>query len=223
MKNWLKRKLCIRQFEILRMLAYEVKRFKCNLFAKRHFKTVLTRLHLGCGDRHVDGWLNVDLVGSDFNIDIANGKLPFDDNSFSSIVGQHVIEHLTIEDELVPLLKECNRTLKHGGELWLSTPDMEKLIRSYIEHQNTDMILDRQKRKPEWDLKGMPPQHFMNDIFHQQLEHRNLFDFKLLEWTLQKAGFSNAVHVSEQELLERFPEFPPRNDDYQSLYIKTVK
>jgi predicted SAM-dependent methyltransferase len=60
-------------------------------------------------------------VGSDLNLDIANGKLPFKNEQFQSIVSQHVIEHLTIEDELIPLLRECKRSLKVGGEICYHT------------------------------------------------------------------------------------------------------
>jgi predicted SAM-dependent methyltransferase len=223
MKAWLKAHLSIRQFELLRMTSYEVKRWRCRIRAPKKYSTQLEKLHLGCGDRHVPGWLNVDLVGSDVNLDIARGRLPFADDQFSEIVSQHVVEHLTIDDELIPLLKECHRTLKRDGELWISTPDMEKLARSYLEYQNADMIKDRQTRKPKWNLGDMPPQQFMNDMFHQQSEHRNLFDFGLLMWILQQAGFSKIDRTDEKALLSKFPEFPPRHDDYQSIYMRAIK
>jgi len=223
MKKWLKERLSIRQFELLRILSYEIKRWRCRIRAPKKYSTPLEKLHLGCGDRHVSGWLNVDLVDSDVNLDIARGKLPFLNDQFSVIVSQHVVEHLTIEDELIPLLKECYRTMKQNGELWISTPDMEKVARSYIEHQNVDMIKDRQTRKPDWNLKDMPPQQFMNDMFHQQSEHRNLFDFGLLTWTLHQAGFTIIERTDEKTLLTRFPEFPARHDDYQSIYVRALK
>jgi len=95
--------------------------------------------------------------------------------------------------------------------------------RSYIEHQSTDMVKDRQARLPHWNLGGLPDQHFMNDMFHQELEHRNLFDLGLLTWTLNQAGFSKVERMDEKALLDRFPAFPPRNDDYQSIYVKAIK
>lgn len=223
MKKWLKQKLSKRQWELLRLLGYEYKRWKCRITAPKTFKTDKTLFHLGCGDRHLEGWLNVDLWDSDINLDIANGVLPFENNHFEAVVSQHVIEHLTIEDELIPLLKECYRTMKDGAEIWLSTPDMEKVSRSYIEHQSTDMVKDRQARLPHWNLGGLPDQHFMNDMFHQELEHRNLFDLGLLTWTLNQAGFSKVERMDEKALLDRFPAFPPRNDDYQSIYVKAIK
>jgi predicted SAM-dependent methyltransferase len=223
MKAFLKARLSIRQYELARSLNYEFKRWKCRIGAPKQFETDLTKFHLGCGDRHLKGWLNVDLFESDVNLDIARGSLPFADDQFEVIVSQHVIEHLTIEDELIPLLKECHRCLSMGGEIWLSTPDMEKVARSYVEQGNDDMVADRKKRLPHWGLKGLPNQHFMNDMFHQELEHRNLFDQGLLEWTLTQAGFNRFERVDEGKLLERYPAFPPRNDDYQSIYMKATK
>lgn len=223
MKAWLKQRLSDRQYELMRLLGYEVKRWKCRMTAPKRFETAFVKLHLGCGDRHLNGWLNVDLAGSDLNLDIARGKLPFADGQFETIISQHVIEHLSIKDELIPLLRECHRVMKPGGELWLATPDMEKVARSYIEHKNADMVADRKTRLPHWDMGGMPSQQFMNDMFHQQLEHRNLFDLELLQWTLAQAGFTNVERTSEKEMLERFPSFPVRNDDYQSLYVRVAK
>jgi hypothetical protein len=100
---------------------------------------------------------------------------------------------------------------------------MEKAARSYIQYNNSDMVSDRQKRLPNWNLGEMPSQHFLNDLFHQQLEHRNLFDLTLLTYVLNKAGFMNVERVTEQDLLLAYPDFPPRNDDYQSIYVKATK
>jgi predicted SAM-dependent methyltransferase len=223
MKTYLKSRLSIRQYELLRMLAFEYKRWKCRISAPKRFETNEVKLHLGCGDRQLKGWLNVDMFGSDLNLDFATGKLPFADEQFQVIVSQHVVEHLTIEDEFLPLLKACHRVAKSGGEIWISTPDMEKVAKSYIDQKNKDMIDDRKMRLPHWDMKGMPSQHFMNDMFHQELEHRNLFDFDLLKWCLEQSGFTSVVRVDENQLLAAFPEFPERKDDYQSVYVKAQK
>lgn len=222
-KDYLKTNFSKRQYELLRMISFELKRWKCRVSAPARFETKLDQLHLGCGDRHLKNWLNVDMFGSDLNLDIANGKLPFANDQFQNIVSQHVIEHLTIEDEFIPLLKECYRTMKSGGAIWLSTPDMKKIAVSYVEHNNDDMIADRQKRLPLWNLDGLPNQHFMNDMFHQQLEHRNLFDFELLKWTLEQAGFKRIERTNEAALILAFPAFPERNDDFQSVYVVAYK
>lgn len=223
MKTFLKQRLSIRQYQLLRALSYELKRWKCRVTAPSKFQTDKTHLHLGCGVRHIAGWLNVDMFESDLNLDIANGELPLESDHFRAIVSQHVVEHLFIEDELLPLLKECYRILELGGELWLATPDMEKAIQSYVDHKNTDMIEDRQTRMPAWNLGRYPDQEFMNDLFYQNGEHKNLFDQGLMEWTLSEAGFNIVDRVSEKEMLKRFPGFPERRDDYQSIYMRAVK
>ncbi|MEZ4721674.1 MAG: methyltransferase domain-containing protein [Flavobacteriales bacterium] len=223
LKDTLKRKLSKRQYELARMLAFEFKRWRSRASAPLKFETKFKRLHLGCGDRLLEGWLNVDMIGSDLDLDFASGKLPFPDGQFDSIVSQHVIEHLSLEDELVPLFKECHRCMSSEGWIWISTPDMKKVAKSYLDHNNEDMIADRKKRLPDWTLGEYPPQQFMNDIFHQGLEHRNLFDFGLLKWTLESSGFSSVQESNERELLAAFPEFPVRNDDFQSIYVKAQK
>lgn len=178
------------------------------------------KIHLGCGDRKVKGWLNVDLRGGDFSLDLAAGYLPWQDNSFSVAVSQHLVEHLQIESELIPLLRELHRTLKPGGEVWISTPDVEKIVRSYIDHRMEDLIKERKTRFPDFTLDDMPSSQMINELFHQHGQHVNLFDFPLLKWTLEQCGYENVRQVSEEDLLSRFPAFPPRNDEAQTLYVR---
>ncbi|WBF66274.1 class I SAM-dependent methyltransferase [Desulfovibrio subterraneus] len=51
--------------------------------------------------------------------DLAQG-IPFDDESFDTIFASEVIEHVA---DYPHLLNECNRTLRPGGKLVLSTPN----------------------------------------------------------------------------------------------------
>ncbi len=179
-----------------------------------------SKLHMGCGTIHVEGWLNVDLYGSDCDVDLAGGWLPWMDNVFDAVVSQHVIEHLELETEVLPLLRELRRVLKPGAEIWLSCPDIEKICRSYQEHEMRDLLEDRRKRWPDFPFGEMPTSHLMNHLFCQEGGHRNLFDFALMEWTLEQAGFVDVHRVEEADLLERFPAFPAREDDAQSLYAR---
>jgi predicted SAM-dependent methyltransferase len=177
------------------------------------------KLHLGCGSRRVDGWLNVDIRGSDYDIDLAGGYLPWKTGVFDLVVSQHFIEHLELRTQFLPLLEELNRVLKPRGEIWLSCPDIEKACRSYVTHRMVDLLEDRRSRFPSYSLEGMPTCQLINDLFHQRGEHKNLFDFELLEWALNKTDFTEAKRVNEADLLCRFPEFPARKDDPQSIYV----
>lgn len=178
------------------------------------------KLHFGCGNRFVEGFLNVDLTNSECDVDLAKGRLPWNDNVFDIIVSQHVIEHLELYDELLPLLRELNRTAKKDAEIWLSCPDLSKVCESYIKYKGADLLRDRIIRWPDYSMGDAPPQHFINLLFHQNGEHKNLFDFDLLKWALNQTGFVNCKKVSEDDFNSQFLEFPVRNDEYSSLYIK---
>jgi predicted SAM-dependent methyltransferase len=176
------------------------------------------RLHFGCGRRHIEGWTNVDVAGSPFDIDLT-APLPWTAEVFEAIVAQQVIEHLDLESELLPLLRELARVAKPGAEIWLSCPDMAKVCQSYIADRGVELKHDRERRwKVKW-LPGMPSSHMINLLFHQGNEHRNLYDLELLSWVLTQAGFDSPRRSSEPEFRARFPVFPLRDDDQHGLYV----
>ena len=191
--------------------------------ARRDLVPAHPLVHVGCGrnrSRRVEGWLNVDVAGSDFDLDLAIGRLPWRDASVDAFVAQHVIEHLELDGELVPLLVEMRRVLRPGGEVWLSCPDLATACRSYADGSLDRLVDDRRRRNPAWRFEGVPSSQFVNDLFTQQGEHVNLFDEELLTWALHRAGFATVERVREQDLLDRFPGFPSRSDDVQSLHVR---
>ena len=57
-------------------------------------------LNLGCGDKKLPGFVNVDLFGNpDIKHDLNIAPYPFKDNSVDYIISEHCLEHL-IEPEL---------------------------------------------------------------------------------------------------------------------------
>lgn len=183
------------------------------------------KLHLGCGARRVPDWLNVDVAGSDFNVDLASGCLPWQNSIFDVVVSQHLIEHLDLLNELLPLFVEIKRVVKPGGKVWLSGPDMKKICAAYNADKGKALVYDKLERFPEGIAphyfidKGVPYQHVINILFNQDGEHKNLFDFELLSWALRKAGFDDIREMTEQDFSGEFPEFPARNDELQTLYV----
>jgi predicted SAM-dependent methyltransferase len=207
-----------------RALRFDLLRLRARL--KRQRRGVvppLRLLHLGCGERRIPGFLNVDVARSDYDIDLTSGKLPWVDGAFDAVVAQQLIEHLDLEYELPDLLAELLRVLRPGGQVWLSCPDMERVCRAYLADAGASLLRDRRKRWPEFSIGEMPPQQMVNVVFHQSGEHLNLFDYSLLAWLLRSKGFANPERVAEADLLRRFPEFPMRDDDDISLYVKAEK
>ena len=203
----------------LRAVRFDLLRLRTRLLGRRrNLVPSAPLLHLGCGARRVPGFLNVDVVASEHDVDLGGGKLPWVSASFEAVVAQQVIEHLELESELMPLLREIVRVLAPGGQAWLACPDMERVCRSYLADGGESLLADRVKRWPSFELRT-PSQHMVNEVFHQSGEHVNLFDFALLSWVLRQAGFTAVRRVTEQDLLERFPQFPVRSDDEFGLYV----
>jgi predicted SAM-dependent methyltransferase len=203
-------------FDILRLKA----RIRNPLTGKSRIPRV-DKLHFGCGGRRVLGWLNVDVAGSEYDVDLASGCLPWSDAQFAAIVGQHVIEHLELQSELLPLLAELRRVCKPEAEIWLTCPDLERVCASFAADKGRSLIEDRLSRpNTGLGMDGIPSQHMINNVFQQSGEHRNLLDLELLSWALRRSGFINCERVEEKELLTRFPEFPRRNDDAYTLYVR---
>jgi hypothetical protein len=69
-------------------------RLRARVLRKSEYDVVpsVRRLHLGCGSRLVNDWLNVDVVDSDYDVDLASGRLPWRSGVFDTIVSEHFIE-----------------------------------------------------------------------------------------------------------------------------------
>ncbi|MCX6601151.1 MAG: methyltransferase domain-containing protein [bacterium] len=207
-----------------RGIKFDLLRLRVKLFGPRRYRKPSSPLmHLGSGSTYVKGWVNVDVAGADVNIDLTARPLPFFDNSFEAVVSQHLIEHLDVETEVMPLAGEVWRVLKPGGELWLSTPDMAKICRHYLE-DGARVLHEYVRRRDPLSLPQNAPERFVvNTLFFQRGYHRNLFDFELLSWVLCQCGFTDIQRVNEKDVLIRFPAFPPRNDDYEVLMVRCRK
>lgn len=166
------------------------------------------RLHLGCGQSPIPGWLNVDvqaLPGVDRVLDVRKG-LPFE--NVASIYAEHFLEHLDVADGLA-CLAECRRVLAPDGILRISTP-------------NLDWVLATHYRSGQWQVEedAIGDCFQMNRAFHGW-GHRFLYNRPALVAALRAAGFADvSMHrygesdVPELAQLERHeksgdsPELP---------------
>jgi SAM-dependent methyltransferase len=91
-------------------------------------------LNLGCGNRFHPAWTNVDFVSNAPGV-IAHNLLkgiPAADNSADVVYHSHVLEHFLRADGQ-RFVAECLRVLKPGGWLRVAVPDLEKIVRSYLD------------------------------------------------------------------------------------------
>lgn len=141
----------------------------------------MVKLHLGCGKKYINGWINIDQASgvADELIDLRR-FLPYSDNSVDFIFNEHFIEHLTRREAFM-FLKECYRVLSYKGVLRISTPDLEYLITKYKEKDLT-----------EWNDERWFPMsacQMMNEGM-TDWGHKFLYDYEELYSVLELVGFS---------------------------------
>ena len=91
-------------------------------------------LNFGCGSVFHADWVNLDTAPADPRVlahDVRRG-LPFPAESFDAVYGSHVLEHLD-PAAAGRLVRDCRRVLKPGGIVRLVVPDLETIVRLYLQ------------------------------------------------------------------------------------------
>jgi predicted SAM-dependent methyltransferase len=153
------------------------------------------KLHIGCGDHGLAGWLNTDFFPASRDIVFldATRPLPFKDETFAYVFSEHMIEHIPYGDGLT-LLAECYRVLIPGGKIRISTPDLafvidlartdkSELQRAYIEWMSHEYIGNVQG-----DKAG-----FVINYFVRGWGHTFIYDESTLRGAMTAAGFTEIV------------------------------
>lgn len=82
------------------------------------------KLNLGCADRHLAGFLNVDCCQpADLIFDLDNERWPWDDCSVEAIWADDIVEHLASR---IAFMNEAWRVLEPFGVLHIVTPNAAK-------------------------------------------------------------------------------------------------
>jgi len=124
------------------------------------------RLHLGCGLKAPEGWVNVDgswnawlhqhtrLISVLKTVGVVSNQqksiqwpkniliwnlrkgLPFSSEHFECVYASHILEHL-YHDDAAALLKEAHRVLRTGGIVRIAVPDLRSLVNDYLEEKSS--------------------------------------------------------------------------------------
>jgi len=79
------------------------------------------KLHLGCGNEHLKGYVNCDIspeVNPDKIVNLEK-KLPFKNNSVDEIIANHILEHI---ENFISLIKEFYRICKKNAIIKIRVP-----------------------------------------------------------------------------------------------------
>lgn len=87
-------------------------------------------LNIGCGKKHLSGFVNMDIEQPyDKKLDARKG-LPYPDQTVDGVYSEHFFEHLT-QAEGLGFLRESRRVLKPGGVVRVAMPDLDAFVRRY--------------------------------------------------------------------------------------------
>jgi predicted SAM-dependent methyltransferase len=161
----------------------------------------IRKLHLGCGDHLLHGWLNTDLqprVPGVQQLD-ASKPLPFADDSVDYVFSEHVIEHMPYPQGC-SLLAECLRILKPGGVMRIATPDLAFLIGLYQTDKSAiqQAFLDWSKERFLHWAPTADATFVINNAV-RDWGHQFIYDDKVLRRALAEAGFGR---IARKALME---------------------
>ena len=158
----------------------------------------LLKLNLGCGNRAIPGFINIDIESFD-NTDVALDIRKVDEkfsNKCKLIYSSHVLEHFK-KNEIKDLLYSWNKCLVPGGILRLAVPDFDAVVQYYKLTKDIDSI-----------------QSFLNGGQKSSLDYHFItFNFEYLKRILNEAGFHSVKIYNYQDTEHAYI------DDYSQCYL----
>jgi SAM-dependent methyltransferase len=119
-------------------------------------------LNLGCGDKIIAGYCNVDVAPSrlgkapDVLCDLH--KLTFDDAAADEIIAVHVVEHFW-RWEVLDVLREWVRVLKRGGRMILECPNLISACEHFLVDPDFRCGPGKEGQRSMWVFYGDPSWH----------------------------------------------------------------
>lgn len=162
------------------------------------------RLHLGCGERLLPGWANLDIEGLGTLVWDLRKPLPLEPGRVRFVYTEHFIEHIG-RDDAKRLFSHARNVMAPGGMVRVSTPDLKRLVDDYREGHLVRM--DHGLWYPETLCR------MLNEGM-RSWGHVFLYDEAELSGLLRECGFRNVRRVAwgqsdhpELSGLESRPDF----------------
>jgi predicted SAM-dependent methyltransferase len=184
------------------------------------------RLHLGCGPRLLDGWVNLDAA---INPAIVTAKLPrglrrFEDVSAQFIYTSHLLEHIEYPREATEFVRECYRILRPGGVLRIVVPSIENIIVAYM-NDDKEFFKIQATLHPNWCTTKL--EHLLYAL-QQDGRHKYGYDFETMKKLLIMGGFTHIVQsdFNSSEFIELRIDYRGGKDNhgkYLSLFVEAIK
>ncbi|MBU1180027.1 methyltransferase [Patescibacteria group bacterium] len=154
------------------------------------------KLHLGAGGTKIKDFLGVDslfLRNTDLVSNIKNLNYFIKRGSVSNIYASHVFEHFS-EEEIKKILRILHKLLQKDGELRISVPDIDKIVKIY------------NKNWEHFQTRGHSPWNGL--IYGGQSTrydfHKTGFNASWLRYLLEEAGFKKIEEYNAKEFCEKY-------------------
>ncbi len=174
----------------------------------------MTKLHLGCGTKHLEGYTNIDiryLPGVD-EVNNIRFLRNYKENSVDEIYACHVLEHFG-RWEYKEVLKRWLEILKPGGQLRLAVPDFESIVYHYKKYKDLNSLIGLLYGGQDYD----------------ENYHYITFDCNSLSKTLEEIGFKSlelgdTTKYSGDDFSKAYlPHMDKENGILMSLNILAIK
>lgn len=160
------------------------------------------KLEIGGGKKPRTGYLTCDIRDLP-HIDYVcpAHALPFEDNQVEEVYSRHVVEHFTLK-EFLEVLKEWNRVLKIGGELYIICPNLLWHLQQVLEGSHASFYNKQPGQNARYwgfgSLFGWQQDEF--DV------HKFGYYFQLLKDILEAMGFEQVEDLTNTpQSLEQAP------------------
>jgi predicted SAM-dependent methyltransferase len=188
------------------------------------------RIIIGAGTHRRDGWISTDILPrapSTLYLDVTH-RFPLPDESVTAYHCEHMIEHIRYEAAL-HMLGEIRRTLKPGGTLRLSTPDLAKICGliakpdlRYVVAANSAWEKRRRPRATSPFVGASENPAFVVNRAFREWNHAFLWDARTLGEALESVGLI-WHHASQSEHEHHGRTIDPYINAWETLVIQAWK
>ena len=141
------------------------------------------KLHLGCQEKYLEGYINIDLPPAEHTAQIVKADiyadvrtLTYEKESIDGVRSHHLLEHFSRQEALI-LLSRWHSWLKMDGLLVIETPDFEESAKKFI--------------KGGMDEKFVLGRHIFGSHEASWAYHKDFWCEEKFRYVLERLGFRN--------------------------------